>query len=340
MKSIDVLFLSQKDVISLNLEILNVISIIERAFIEHSNNSYEMHPKIGVHPIETHPANFIHAMPAYLKKMQACGLKWVSGFANNYKVGFPNVTGVQIYNDISTGIPLAIMDCSYLTGLRTAAVSTIAAKLCAKTKPKVLAVAGCGFQGTMHTKFLIKVFSSISELRVIDVRKEAAEKLKIRASEYYKGEIKVCNNNQECVDGADIISTCTNGDDRIIEKKDWFNEGAFGVGIEGGCAYTAESLHQADKFIVDDIPLAEYFDKIGKDRLTEDGEPDPEFPGGLPLIYATIGDILAKKKPGRESDKERIIATPIGMAICDIALTKLIYDSAIEKDVGKTINLI
>ena len=66
------------------------------------------------------------------------------------------------------------------------------------------------------------------------------------------------------------VKTCTNGDEQIIAQ-DWFKKGAFGVGIEGGCAYTADALHQADKFIVDDIPLAKYFDEIGKDRLTEDG---------------------------------------------------------------------
>lgn len=339
MNSIDILFLSQKDVISLDLTPLEVIAIIEEAFLEHANETYEMHPKIGVHPIKTHPANFIHAMPAYLKKMEACGLKWVSGFAKNYTRGLPNVSGIQVYNDIDTGIPLAIMDCSYLTGLRTAAVSAVAAKLCANPESEVLGLAGCGFQGTMHVKFLTTAFPSIKTIKLIDVRKEAAKKLKDTVSKYFKGEIKLCDNNEDCVKNADIISTCTNGDDRIIQKKDWFKEGAFGVGIEGGCAYTAETLHQADKFIVDDIPLVEYFDKIGKQRLTEDGEPDPEFPGGLPAIYSTIGNILAKKKPGRENLKERIIATPIGLAICDIALTKLIYNKAIDGNIGKKINL-
>jgi ornithine cyclodeaminase/alanine dehydrogenase-like protein (mu-crystallin family) len=119
-----------------------------------------------------------------------------------------------------------------------------------------------------------------------------------------------------------------------------FKEGAFGVGIEGGCAYTAESLHQADKFIVDDIPLVQYFDAIGKERLTEDGRPDPEFPGGLPPIYSTIGDIVSGKKSGRDSDRERIIAIPIGMGICDIALTHLAYQIAVERRIGQRLQLI
>jgi ornithine cyclodeaminase/alanine dehydrogenase len=338
MKPVDVLFLSQNDVVALELSPVRVVAAIEKAFLEHSDGSYEMHPKIGVHPTETDPANFIHAMPAYLHKLGACGLKWVGGFANNSKYNMPNVTGVQIYNDTKTGIPLAIMDCSYLTGLRTAAVSTIVARLCASSRPEVLALAGCGFQGSMHLRFMTAFIPGIKIVRLLDKREESMVSLKERATEYFQGEIKLCHDNESCIRDADIISTCTNGDEQIIAK-DWFKEGAFGVGIEGGCAYTAEALHQADKFVVDDIPLAQYFDEIGKHRLTEDGRPDPEFPGGLPEIYSTIGDIVSKKKTGRESDKERIIAIPIGMAICDIALTHLIYETAIEKNVGQRLNL-
>ena len=67
-------------------------------------------------------------------------------------------------------------------------------------------------------------------------------------------------------------------------RHEWFKPGAFGVGIEGGCAYTAEALHQADKFIVDDIPLAEYFQKISIGRKNDRGEDNEEFPGGIPPV--------------------------------------------------------
>ena len=338
MKSIDVLFLSKSDVAALDLSPAQVISAIETALLEHSDGTYEMRPKIGVHPTQTDPANFIHAMPAYLHKLGACGLKWVGGFVNNYEYDLPNVTGVQIYNDTKTGIPLAIMDCSYAAGLRTAAVSAVSARLCANRRSEVLALAGCGFQGGMHLRFLTAAIPAIEVVRLRDVREEAMNGLAARAAEYFDGEIVPCPDNESCLRDADVISTCTNGDEQMIAPE-WFKAGAFGVGIEGGCAYTAEALHQADKFIVDDIPLARYFDELGRDRVTEDGRPDPEFPGGMPEIYSTIGDILSGKKPGRESEEERIVAIPIGMAICDIALTHLIYETAVERNVGRRLNL-
>ena len=73
--------------------------------------------------------------------------------------------------------------------------------------------------------------------------------------------------------------------------------------------------------------------------LTEDGRPNPEYPGGLPDIYATIGEIVAQKKKGRESDRERIVAIPIGMAICDVALAQLVHRTASEKGIGQRLNL-
>jgi ornithine cyclodeaminase/alanine dehydrogenase len=338
MKSIEVLFLSKDDVVSMNLTPEQVISAVEGAMLEHAAGHYEMHPKIGVHPTKTHPANFIHAMPAYLPRLGVCGLKWVGGFANNYRQELPNVTGVQIYNDPDTGIPLAIMECGYLTALRTAAVSAVVARRCASPRPTDLGLAGCGFQGGMHLRFLTAVFPEIRTVRLRDVREASMASLKEAASAYFRGEIRLCPDNESCVRGADIVSTCTNGDEAII-RPEWFKEGAFGVGIEGGCAYTAEALHQADKFIVDDIPLARYFDEIGRNRVTEDGRPDPEFPGGLPEIYGTIGEIVSGAKKGRESDRERIVAIPIGMAICDVAVAHLAFRAARERGVGKRLNL-
>jgi ornithine cyclodeaminase/alanine dehydrogenase-like protein (mu-crystallin family) len=115
-KPIDVLLLSRSDVVGLALAPGEVVSVVEGALREHAAGTYEMHPKIGVHPTGTDPANFIHAMPAYLRGLGACGLKWVAGFARNYELDLPNVTGLQVLNDSSTGILLSVMDCSYLTG--------------------------------------------------------------------------------------------------------------------------------------------------------------------------------------------------------------------------------
>ena len=340
MKPIDILLLSQADILKLDLGLDDVLGVVEQAMREHSDGTYEMHPKIGVHPTGTDPDNFIHAMPAYLKQLGACGLKWVGGFAKNPSHGLPNVTGIQVCNDVDTGVPLAVMDCAYLTGLRTAAVSTVIARRCTRADATDLALLGCGFQGGMHVRFLLHALPGLRRVRLFDVRPGAAAALASRTAETtgFTGELVACGTAREALEGAHLIATCTSGDEQII-RPEWFQAGAFGVGIEGGCAYRAEALHQADKFIVDDIPLAEYFQKISIGRKTESGEDCPEFPGGLPPVYSTIGDIVAGKKPARDHDAERIIAIPIGMAICDIALGHLTLGRAREKGLGQTFRL-
>jgi ornithine cyclodeaminase/alanine dehydrogenase len=334
MNAIEVLLLSRANVLDLALTPDQVLGAVEQALREHANGTYEMHPKIGVHPTGTDPGNFIHAMPAYLREKGVCGLKWVGGFPGNRERGLPNVTGVQVFNDTETGVPLAIMDCAYLTGLRTAAVSATIARCCARPGAESLALIGCGFEGAKHLDFFLHVFPDLRSIRLNDVRPEAMTALRDGIRERFPGEILLCERSEDCLRGADVISTCTNGDVQIIEKES-FAPGAFGVGIEGGCAYTAPALQQVDKFIVDDIPLAEYFQKISLDHPDADGEINEEFPGGIPPVYATIGEIVSGKKAARESDEERIVAIPIGMAICDVALASVVYELARERGIGQ-----
>lgn len=339
MKPIDVLLLSREDVVALELTPEQVVAAVTQALSEHAAGTYEMKPKIGVHPIATHPANFIHAMPGYLKDMDACGLKWVGAFARNAERDLPNVSGVQIFNDTATGIPLAIMECAYLTGLRTAAVSAIVARECAAEGAETLGLVGCGFEGTKHVRFLTHEIPSLRTVRLYDIRPEAVARLADEVAEYFDGEIVRCDDVAQCLDGADVITTCTDGSAQVI-RPEYFKAGAVAVGIEGGCAFTAEALQSADKFVVDDEELTRYFDAIGQERFTEDGEPDPEFPGGMPEVYATIGQLVTGRRPGRENVEERIVSTPIGMAIADVALTRLAYDIAVERGIGTTFRLV
>ena len=338
MKSIDILLLSREDIIRLDLAPDVVLEAVEQALREHAAGTFEMHPKIGVHPTATHPGNFIHAMPAYLRESNLCGLKWVGGFPRNREGELPNVTGVQVFNDPDTGIPLAIMDCGYLTGLRTAAVSASIARCCVRSDAETLALVGCGFEGAKHLRYLCHVLPQLRRIRLNDVVPEAMIRLREEAQSGFYGEIEICEQSEDCIRGADVISTCTNGEVQIIEPE-WFAPGAFGVGIEGGCAYTAPALHQADKFIVDDIPLVEYFQQISLEHPDVDGEICEEFPGGIPPIHATIGEIVTAKKSARESDGERIIAIPIGMAICDVSLAGVVYSMALERGIGTSFRL-
>ena len=117
MGSNQLLYLSQAEVAAVGLSMAEIIAAVETAFNEKGNGRVEMPPKPGIHP--GGGDNFIHAMPAYIPGLQSAGVKWVSGFPDNPKQGLPYITGLLIYNDVATGLPLAVMDCVWITAMRT-----------------------------------------------------------------------------------------------------------------------------------------------------------------------------------------------------------------------------
>src|SRR5687767_1851901 len=110
------LYLSRADVESVGLSMAEIIDALEEMFRAKGRGEVEMPPKPGIHPL---PDAFIHAMPAYLPQLGAAGLKWVSGYPQNQKRGLPYIHGLLVLNDPDTGVPLAVMDCTWITAMRT-----------------------------------------------------------------------------------------------------------------------------------------------------------------------------------------------------------------------------
>ena len=119
-----ILYLSREDVEATRLTMLEIIQALESMFLEKGHGRVEMPPKPGIHP---RPDAFIHAMPAYIPSLAAAGLKWVSGYPGNQSKGLPYITGLLILNDPDTGVPLAVMDCTWITAQRTGAATAVAA---------------------------------------------------------------------------------------------------------------------------------------------------------------------------------------------------------------------
>ena len=128
MKRVDMLYLSQEDILDMNIPMREIIPLVEQGLKEHGFGQVENPPKPGIH---ARSDSFIHAMPAYFRKLGIGGIKWVSGYPSNRELGLPQILGVMITNDMETGLPTAIMDCRWITAVRTAAVSAVTAKFCA-----------------------------------------------------------------------------------------------------------------------------------------------------------------------------------------------------------------
>ncbi len=149
------LYLSAADVASVGLDPRTIIGLLEAAFREKGHGRVEMPPKPGVH---TRPDAFIHAMPAYIPAMRAAGVKWVSGYPENRAAGLPYISGLIVLNDVDTGLPYAVMDCTWITAYRTAAASALSARYLARPESGTVGILACGVQGRTHLEALALEF--------------------------------------------------------------------------------------------------------------------------------------------------------------------------------------
>jgi len=158
----------------------DIINAVEEAFREKRYGRVEMPPKPGVHPQNN---SFIHAMPAYIPKLRSAGVKWVSGFPENYKLGLPYITGLLILNDPKTGVPICVMDCTWITAMRTGAATAMAAKYLARKDSETLGILGCGVQGRSNLEALSVVLGNLRRVKAYDIKKGKFKQIRRRDGE-------------------------------------------------------------------------------------------------------------------------------------------------------------
>jgi len=320
-----VLYLSQADVISVGLGMAEIIELLETAFLEKGNGRVEMPPKPGIHP--GGGDNFIHAMPAYIPAMASAGVKWVSGFPENHRRDLPYISGLLILNDVETGLPISVMDCSWITAMRTAAATAVAARRLARPESAVLGVLGCGVQGRTNTEALLVDFP-LRRVMAYDVSRPAVERFAEDISSRFQLEVVPVENPQKAVSECDLVVTAG----PILKhphatiRAGWMEAGAFASLIDFDSYWHPEALKEADKFCTDDIPQLLHYREVG-------------YFQDLPPIHADLGELVAEKKPGRETPEERTMACNLGLALDDMAVAPTIHKRAFESGIGSWLPL-
>jgi len=313
------LYLSQADVEAVGLTMAEIIEALEEMFREKGEGRVEMPPKPGIH---TMPDAFIHAMPAYIPALKSAGMKWVSGYPENYKRGLPYITGLLILNDPETGLPLAVMDCVWITAKRTGAATAVAAKYLARPDSEVVGILGCGVQGRSNLEALDVLFP-LKRVLAYDVDPEARRRYVEEMAERFGLEVVPVQEPKQAVVGCDIVVTAG----PILKvphatiQPGWFGEGAFASLVDFDSYWHPDAMREADKFCTDDVPQLEHYREIG-------------YFQDIPPIYADLGELVTGRKPGREMDRERTMACNLGLALDDMATAPLIYRRAVEKGIG------
>jgi ornithine cyclodeaminase/alanine dehydrogenase-like protein (mu-crystallin family) len=319
------LYLSHADVVAAGLTMAEIIDLLEVAFREKGEGRYEMPPKPGVHPGTGD--NFIHAMPAYIPGLNSAGIKWVSGYPENQRRGLPYITGLLILNDPETGLPLSVMDCTWITAMRTGAATAVAAKRLARPESSVLGILGCGVQGRTNAEALNVVFP-LKRILAYDIRPEVAQSYAGEMSTRLGVEVVAVANPREAVSGSDLVVTAG----PILRvphatiQAGWWDEGTFASLVDYDSYWHPAALAQADKFCTDDIPQLEHYREIG-------------YFQAIPAIHADLGELVTGRKPGRQSTTERTIACNLGIALDDMAVAPSVYQRAQQKGLGTVLPL-
>jgi N-[(2S)-2-amino-2-carboxyethyl]-L-glutamate dehydrogenase len=277
---------------------------------------------------DNHIGDRIIAMPAYLRgNNPVAGLKWVgSKHDNPFTRGLDRASAIIILNDPESHYPIAVMEGSLISGMRTAAVTAVASRYLAKAGFSTVSCIGCGPIARMQLLTMLEQFPCIANIYLFDLKPLAAlnliETLRQRFPEV---EYQISATAEIAVRSSEVVITCTVTDKPYIPYK-WLRKGTFVSNISI-MDLQKEVFIKADKVVVDDWEQSNREKKVINELVLEGRFSRSQ-------LHAELGEIVIGQRPGRESDEEIIILNPMGMAIEDIACAQAIYLKALAAKVG------
>ncbi|NOZ72760.1 MAG: ornithine cyclodeaminase [Chloroflexi bacterium] len=334
---IHVLWLSQEDVIAAGgLDMAATMNDLEQVFRLHAAGDYTLPEKIVMAWKPAPPdeqADHINIMPGYVGgDLHALGLKSIASFPRNpYRYGLPRATALVILNDPQTGVPLAVMDDTLISAMRTGAATGVATTYLARQDVRRIGLIGAGVQCRTQLMAVKVARPSIQEGAIFDIRRERAEAFVQEMNQRLGLELRVAESAEEVVRQAEVLVTATTTVQPIV-RHGWLNPGTFYAHVSGyECEY--DVIRQADKIVVDDWEQVKHrmYSTVAlmrRDGLFADSD-----------LYGELGDIVSGNKPGREADEEIIIFSPIGMGLHDLAVALRIYRQAKAQGLGQQVKL-
>ncbi|MBW1723452.1 MAG: ornithine cyclodeaminase family protein [Deltaproteobacteria bacterium] len=272
-------------------------------------------------------------MPSYMQNLKVMGLKVISVFPGNVGTDYDSHQGAVMLFDTEHGQPLAIVEASAITAIRTAAVSGVATDLLARKDAGDLAILGAGTQAHAHLEAMLLV-RAVRRVRVWSLHSERAEEFAERASKRHGIIVEPMATAFDAVQGADIICTTTSSTDPVL-LGEWIREGTH-INAIGACIPTSRELD------TEAVVKSRLFVDRRESTLNEAGDfliPKGEGAIGDDHIQGEIGEILEGKIQGRRTDEEITLFESLGLAVEDLAAARYIYVQAMEKGAGTALEL-
>lgn len=275
----------------------------------------------------------INAMPGYVGgSYDMAGQKWVAGFYRNpLDHGLPSVTGLIILNDPNKGVPVAAMDGTLISAMRTGAQAGVAAKYLAREDAATVGVIGAGVQSRTLLMSFKQARPGLSRVLVYDIVEERSRQFCNEMQERLDLSFEVAPSAQAAVAEADILTTATTAVEPIVQAG-WTKPGCLFCQM-GAYEVELDAIREFDKIVVDnwheiqhrEVPALAIAKAEG--AITDDD------------ITAHISEVILGQKPGRETPTERILFSAVGMGLLDIGVATRLLRNAEKQNVGTMLNL-
>ena len=271
-------------------------------------------------------------MPAYLKTSNALGVKVVSVYTANTSRGLPTITGLTNVLDAQTGQPVAVLEGTYLTSLRTGAASGAATDILAPEDAHILTVFGAGTQARTQVEAVCCV-RDIREIRVFSRTRRSTETFAEELAHTYRNmTVTMSESPSKALKDANIVTTATNSFTPVFNGSDLMP----GVHINAIGSFRPD-MQEVDEFTVQRARVI--VDKR-EAALSEAGDLMIPIQKGIITeqhIHAELGEIIIGAKPGRENHNDITLFKSVGNAAQDIAIAQAILQSAEASHLGKLV---
>lgn len=327
MKNISIKYLSGPDVAALKLTNDEILDAVDSGLVATGHGETVIEPRLHLTPDPSFNGHF-NILRGYVAPLKYAGVKVVGDYVDNYKQGLPSEMALLNLFDPRTGTPLAVLDASGITDMRTGAVTALGAKRLAPTNPRVLGHIGARGTAYWNVRLLDHLFD-FDEIRVHSRRPESREAFADKLREDLGKDIIVTDNWRDCLEGADIqVEASRLSEPTPLFYSAWVRKGSLVIPYGTMSSLPLDFTDRFDKFVMDDLgqlgsgPLGALRPHINAGKISVDS------------FYAEIGEIAAGLKPGRESDDETILFWHRGLATSDIALGAAMLEKAAAMGIG------
>ena len=308
----DTILLNQSEVLAV-LDMRGALSAVDDIFRLHGRRQVQMPPKVYLDL----PGGDVRAMPAYAEPVGFASVKNINMHPGNRDV--PSIVGTLTLFEPQTGFPLAIMDATAITRMRTGAASAVATRLLARADAEVLSMIGAGNQALTQLEAIMLVRPRIEHVVIFDLDSERATAFARTATDRFGVVVRIAGSAEEAVRAADILTTITPARSPIVEQE-WVKPGTHinAIGADAaGKQELASSLTASARVIVDDLEQATHSGEINV--------PLSQSVFDASDIYAELGHVVAGEKPGRQNSTDITIFDSTGLALQDLACAAHVY---------------